>query len=167
DLADFLVVIKREDADFSLKGQTLALLRDKMQEWHLTLRRNSAVCGGAWLGSPLPDIDYDVGEGANRVFWRMRQIRTGDALFREGQRMLHCVVTSKSACMQGYCSIWSLSSEHPVGRVNRGVTIELRKYDGHIVQCRGFANRLPFANEVTMVKRWAREHGLVWAALEA
>jgi len=38
--------------------------------------------------------------------------------------------------------------------------------DGRIVQCRGFANRLPYPNEVTTVKRWAGEHGLTWAARE-
>jgi hypothetical protein len=45
------------------------------------------------------------------------------------------------------------------------VTIEVRK-NGAIVQCRGFANRLPYGNEVTMVKRWASEHGLTWHAIE-
>jgi hypothetical protein len=45
------------------------------------------------------------------------------------------------------------------------VTLEVTK-DGRIVQCRGFANRLPHGNEVTMAKRWANEHDLTWAALE-
>jgi hypothetical protein len=34
------------------------------------------------------------------------------------------------------------------------------------VQCRGFANRLPHANEVTMVKRWADRYGLTWRSIE-
>ena len=42
----------------------------------------------------------------------------------------------------------------------------LRGDDGAIVQCRGFANRLPYANEVAAVKRWADEYGLRWAAIE-
>ena len=79
--------------------------------------------------------------------------------------MHHCVAGYKLACMQGYISIWSLTSEFPIGHVNRGVTMEVTK-DGRIVQCRGFANRLPYANEVAMAKRWAREHGLTWASLE-
>ncbi len=165
DLADFLVVTKREDEAFSLKGLTLASLERRVEDWHLALRRNSAVCGGAWAGRLLPDVDYEVGDGAKQAIWHMRQIKTGDGLFDEGRRMHHCVVTYKAACMQGYCSIWSLTSEFPIGRINRGVTIEVLK-DGHIVQCRGFANRLPYANEATMVKRWAREHGLTWASPE-
>jgi hypothetical protein len=67
--------------------------------------------------------------------------------------------------MQGHISIWSLASEYPIGRHNRGVTLEVTK-DGRIVQCRGFANRLPHGNEVTMAKRWANEHDVTWAALE-
>ena len=44
----------------------------------------------------------------------------------------------------------------------RGVTMEVRR-DGRIVQCRGFANRGPYANEAAMAQRWARAHGLTWA----
>ena len=54
--------------------------------------------------------------------------------------------TSSPAC-SGIVSIWSLTCEFPIGHVNRGVTMEVTK-DGRIVQCRGFANRLPYANEV-------------------
>ena len=165
DLVDFILTTKRENQAFTLKGLTLASLKRRVDDWHDALRRNYAVCGGAWAGSLLPDVDYAIGEDANRAIWRVRQIRTGNDLFEEGRRMHHCVTTYKGACMDGVCSIWSLTSEFPIGRVNRGVTIELRK-DGRIVQCRGFANRLPYANEVTMVKRWAREHGLVWASPE-
>ena len=95
----------------------------------------------------------------------LRQIKTGNELFREGQRMHHCVASYKSACIEGLISIWSLSCEFPIGHVNKGVTLEVTR-DGGIVQCRGFANRLPHANEVTMVKRWADRCGLTWRALE-
>jgi hypothetical protein len=79
--------------------------------------------------------------------------------------MHHCVASYKSACIQGLISIWSLSCEFPIGHVSKGVTLEVTR-DGGIVQCRGFANRLPHANEVTMVKRWADRYGLTWRALE-
>ena len=125
-----------------------------MEDWHRELRKSQAIGGGAWAGSPLPDIDYETGSEARRAIWRFRQIKTGNELFREGQRMHHCVAGYKFACVNGSISIWSLTSEFPIGQVNRGVTLEVTK-DGRIVQCRGFANRLPYANEVTMVKRWA------------
>ena len=31
-----------------------------------------------------------------------------------------------------------------------------------IVQCRGFANRLPLINERAIVQRWADDNGLAW-----
>ena len=79
--------------------------------------------------------------------------------------MHHCVASYKHLCMNGQVSIWTLTSEFPLGHINRGVTLEVRN-DGAIVQCRGFANRLPYGNEVAAVKRWANEHGLRWAAIE-
>ena len=166
DLIDFFRAAKEEDGDFSLKGRSLEALRRRMEEWHRALRKQQTVGGGAWSGSPLPDVDYEVGSDRKKAIWRFRQIKTGNDLFREGQRMHHCVITYKGRCLSGDISIWSLASEYPIGSQNRGVTMEVRK-DGAIVQCRGFANRLPYGNEVTMAKRWARDHGLAWRALPA
>jgi hypothetical protein len=165
DLVDFLFVAKQEDAAFTLKGRTLATLRRRMEDWHRALRKSQSIGGGAWAGSPLPDVEYPTGKDHHRAIWRFRQIKTGNELFREGQRMHHCVASYKFACLQGYVSIWSLTSEFPIGHHNRGVTMEVTM-DGRIVQCRGFANRLPYANEVTMVKHWAAEHRLTWASPE-
>lgn len=165
DLVDFLYVAKQEDEAYTLKGRTLATLRRRMEDWHRALRKSQAIGGGAWAGSALPDVDYETGKERHRAIWRFRQIKTGQELFREGQRMHHCVAGYKTACMHGVISIWSLTSEFPIGRFNRGVTMEVTR-DGRIVQCRGFANRLPYANEATMAKRWAREHNLTWASLE-
>jgi len=165
DLVDFLFVAKQEDAGFTLKGRALTALLRRMEDWHRTLRRSQSIGGGAWAGSPLPNVEYKTGSEHRRAIWRVRQIKTGNELFREGERMHHCVAGYKFACLQGTVSIWSLTSEFPLGRLNRGVTMELTR-DGRIVQCRGFANRLPHGNEATMAKRWAREHGLTWASPE-
>lgn len=165
DLVDFLQTAQEEDETFSLRGRTLAALRRRMAEWHRTLRTRDIVCGGGWEGHPLPDVAYEAGHDRNRAIWRFRQVRTGNDLFREGQRMHHCVATYKHRCMSGDISIWSLTCEYPLGKLDRGVTIELHN-DGRIVQCRGFANRLPYGNEVTVVKRWAAEHGLNWQGIE-
>jgi hypothetical protein len=164
DLIDFLRVARDEDHDFSLKGRTLAALRRRMEDWHRALRKQQAICGGGWQGSALPDVEYRAGREENVAIWRFRQIKTGNDLFREGQRMHHCVASYKQCCMSGEVSIWSLACEYPRGHLNKGVTIELRK-SGVIVQCRGFANRLPHANELAMVKRWASEHELSCAGL--
>ena len=73
--------------------------------------------------------------------------------------MHHCVVSYHRQCTRGDTSIWSLTCECPPGNHNRGLTIEVTS-DGLIVQCRGFANREPYANEMEIVQLWAREHGL-------
>ena len=165
DLVDFLSAAKREDEAFTLKGRTLEALTRRMEDWHRVLRRNHAVGGGAWIGSPLPDVAYQTGRDDKRAIWRIRQIKTGNELFDEGVRMRHCVASYKSSCMAGHISIWSMTCEFPIGMVNKGVTMEVTK-DGRIVQCRGFANRLPYGNEVMTAKRWAREHAMTWASLE-
>jgi hypothetical protein len=165
DLIDFFRAAREEDEGFSLDGRSLDGLRRRMAEWHRMLRRRDVVCGGMWEGHPLPDMEYGAGSEARRAIWRFRQIKTGNDLFKEGDRMHHCVASYKHGCVNGDISIWSLTCEYPVGTLNRGVTIELRN-DGGIVQCRGFGNRLPYANEVTVVKRWAAEHGLTWKAIE-
>jgi hypothetical protein len=165
DVIDFLLAAKQEDDRFSLKGRSLAALRRRMEEWHRALRKQRTICGGAWPGRPLPDVDYKTGSEHRRAMWRFRQIKTGNDLFKEGQRMHHCVASYKSLCLNGLVSIWSLTCEYPLGKLNKGVTMEIRQ-DGAIVQCRGFANRLPYDNEVAMVKRWAGEHGLTWRSLQ-
>ena len=165
ELIDFLVVAKEEDANFSLKGRALPALLRRMEEWHRALRKHQAISGGNWEGRAIPDVAYEAGAEHRKAIWRFRQIKTGNDLFREGQRMHHCVASYKFLCTRGDVSIWSLTCEYPLGHVNKGVTIELRK-DGVIVQCRGFANRLPYANEVAMVKRWASANALTWQALE-
>jgi hypothetical protein len=165
DLIDYLHTAKVENQEMSLKGRSLQALQRRREEWHRALRKHNAIGGGSWAGRPIPDVDYEAGSEKKRAIWRLRQIKTGNELFREGQRMHHCVVSYKHLCLNGQVSIWSLTSEFPLGHINRGVTIEVRK-DGAIVQCRGFANRLPYRNEVAVVKRWASEYGLHWAAIE-
>ncbi len=165
DLIDYIAAAHAEQPGFSLKGRSLASLTRRMEEWHRALRKQQAQCGGSWDGHSIPDVDYETGRDERRAIWRFRQIKTGNDLFKEGQRMHHCVASYKSLCIAGYTAIWSLTSEFPIGRRNRGVTLEVRR-DGSIVQCRGFANRQPYPNEVTIAKRWASEHGLTWHVRE-
>jgi hypothetical protein len=161
DLVDFLRAARAEDESFSIKGRTLGSLRRRMEEWHRALRKERQISGGAWPGHPIPDVTYEAGREEKRAIWHFRQIKTGSDLFREGQRMRHCVASYKQACVAGSLSIWSLTCEFPLGFLNRAVTLEVRA-NGDIAQCRGFANRLPHANEAAMVKRWADDHCLTW-----
>ena len=159
DLIDFINDRRLQDDDYSLEGRTLASLRRGMQAWHRALRARALVCSRGWKGFPLADAQYETTGENGPVIWHFRQIKTDDALFREGERMHHCVVSYHGECTRGFSSIWSLTCECPPGNHNRGLTIEVNSR-GEIVQCRGFANRAPYANELEMVHRWARENGL-------
>src|SRR5262249_38581361 len=87
DLIDFLQAAREDDESYSLKGRSLATLRRRMSEWHRALRRREIVCGGNWDGHALPDSEYQTGGDHNRAIWRFKQIKTGNDLFKEGQRM--------------------------------------------------------------------------------
>jgi PcfJ-like protein len=156
DLVDFFQAAG-ETADFSL---SLAAMRRRMENWHRLLRVCGTACAGSWPGRALADAVYETTYENGHAVWRFHQIKSADALFREGQRMHHCVVSYKPRCMAGEVSIWSLTCEYPAGKLNRCITIEVAR-DGTIVQCRGFANRLPFANELAVTTQWAKEHGLI------
>ena len=160
DLIDYLQAAKLDDHTFSLKGRSLVSLRRKMEEWHRALAKQKSIAGDAWGGDPIADCEYETGGTDNRARWLVRQIKTGNDLYAEGQRMHHCVASYKARCMRGASSIWSVTYESPIGCWHRGVTVEVS--DRAIVQCRGFANRPPHAEETTIVGRWAEENGLTW-----
>jgi hypothetical protein len=163
DLVDFLVAAREEDEAFSLAGRSLPALRRHMEYWHRTLRELKIVFGSTWQGVPLANAEYVANGLLGRAVWRFKQIKSEYDLFKEGERLHHCVLSYKELCVLGGISIWSLRCEYPPGKINRGLTLELR--GGDIVQCRGFANRLAYPEEAATIKRWAGKHGLSWRAL--
>ena len=102
DLIDFFAFAKEADANFSFKGRTLPALRRRMEEWHRALVKEQTIAGGAWAGRAIPDVSYETGSEDQKAIWHFRQIKTGNDLFREGQRMHHCVASYKSACIEGH-----------------------------------------------------------------
>jgi hypothetical protein len=157
---DYFQAVRAENAAFTLKGRPVDALRRRVEEWRRMVERRERISGGTWAGLALEDVAYEAIDEGKRAIWSFRQIKTGNDLFKEGERMRHCVAGYKAACMAGHSSIWSLSCEFPIGHVYRSVTMEIR--EGQIVQCRGFANRQPHANEADIVRQWADEHGLAW-----
>ena len=158
-LIDFFAAAKQEDDGFSLKGRSVPALQRRCAEWQRLQR--AIERGEAWAGRKLADAKYETGIGSERAVWRFRQIKTGRELALEGMRMSHCVEAYQDRCIAGESSIWSLTCEYPDGGRSNGVTIELRR-NGTIVQCRGFANRAPNAEEADIVRRWADARGLKW-----
>jgi hypothetical protein len=159
DLIDYFQAAKDLDDGFEIHGRTLPALRRRMEEWHRALQRRQSPDCGKWPGRQIPDAVYRTEAAAGPAVWRMHQITDANELFREGQRMQHCVMSYKDRCMEAASSIWSLTCEYPIGTFNRGLTIEVDG-EGAIVQCRGFANRAPLDNELAIVSRWALDCGL-------
>ena len=62
-------------------------------------RRSAAAPGPA---ARCPTSTTRPASDHHRAIWRFRQIKTGNELFREGERMHHCVASYKFACMQGH-----------------------------------------------------------------
>jgi hypothetical protein len=93
DLIDFLNAQYEECGDYSLDGRTLASVRRRMHEWHHALHAGAVVCGRSWKGHPLADAQYETLGPNGPAIWRFHQIKTDAALFREGERMHHCVVS--------------------------------------------------------------------------
>ena len=163
DLIDFIEAARQADETFSLRGRTLAALRERMEEWHRAQR--DFASGLRWRGVELPDAAYETASECGITTWRFHQIKLDHELSREGERMGHCVATYCSQCLMGEISIWSLTCETPGGTIDPCLTIELRN-DGTIGQCRGRFNRAPTAEEAAIVRRWADEFGLAVDAYE-
>jgi hypothetical protein len=142
---------------FTLKGRTIKTMEEGMSDWHHELRRREKIGGGSWSGMPIPDSTFDLGGGE----WWFRQIKTGDDLWDEGNKMRHCVAFYKGQCIEGSRAIWALAVDERSGMGwRRALTIEVVPRSGEIVQARGFANRPPTAKERSVLDRWALRNSL-------
>jgi PcfJ-like protein len=157
DLIDFLNAMRVDDGEFTLSGRTLPALRRRMEDWH---RIKRAVNSGIrWAGDARRNAKYETFIDGECLVWRFEQIRSSGSLVHEGERMRHCVATYEYGCLDGHISIWSLTCEYPSGKTEPRLTIELNR-SGVIMQCRGFANRLPDADETEVMRRWAADQEL-------
>ncbi|TVQ18001.1 MAG: hypothetical protein EA382_18230, partial [Spirochaetaceae bacterium] len=118
-----------------------------------------------WIRSGIPDFELVEGkrESANMRVWRIVELLSSKELEEEGRSLGHCVATYASSCQRHASSIWSVRRESATG-VTRLLTVEVDMKRKEIVQIRGLRNRLPEANEMTIVNRWTRANGLAMAA---
>lgn len=156
DIIDYIHYKRNEDVEFTIlhKGHTLESLSKKVEQWHQDLRRLKLIGDQNWEGIPLQDSEYTQKNSYGTLdYWKFTQIKSAKVLQKEGNAMRHCVLGYKNDCIAGNCSIWSLTFNG-----NNKLTIEVRNRE--IKQARGLANRLPRPNEVTVVRRWAKDSGL-------
>ena len=164
DLVDYIAARRLEDGNFRLLGssQSLAAVLRRMEQWHRALARAKDLSGITWNGVALPDhqIEQRDPEHQHRVvLWDFHQITTGKELAAEGTAQRHCVLSYKSRCVNGDCSIWSLTRTDAFGAKVRRLTIEVNRY-GSIVQKRGLANRSARPEEEHVVGQWATKFNL-------
>lgn len=155
EFIDYFQAAKDLDDTFEVHGRTVSSLRRRMAERRAAERLTTQ----RWAGRPIPDAVYRTEGEHGPAIWRMHQITNDGELFREGERMRHCIFSYRESCMESTSSIWSLTCEHLSGIFHRGITVEVDD-GGAIVQCRGFANRAPYENELAIVSRWAGDYGL-------
>lgn len=158
DLLDYITNRHRERPDWYLKDQTLNALERAMRSWHREMYRTRTMVQQytKWEGIKVEDSTIERGQGKKKITWRFHQIKTGAELAEEGNRQHHCVSAYGRYCSGGECSIWSLTYNEK-GVIDRALTIELRA-NGTIAQARGYANRLPRAEEMSVLKEWATKH---------
>lgn len=159
DLCDYLDHRHREEPAFRLLGsaQTLPAILRRMEQWHRALARAKDLSGVTWAGVALPDHRIerpDPDHPNHTVTWDFHQITSGKELAAEGTAMRHCVFGYKNRCVNGDCSIWSLTRTDAFGGKSRRLTLEVSRY-GVIVQKRGLANRAPRSDEAHLVAQWA------------
>jgi len=161
DLLDYLCNEHGENEHFKMKGRSLESVRRSNETWHRLLIKEKQVGGGHWPGVDVPNWLATAGKKNEKVTWTVTQITSGDDLLKEGQAMHHCVSAYKSRCMSGSIAIFSMKSRSPIQPLKRHLTIEVRVIQGMVMQTRGFANRLPTAQERNVLRRWARSVGFI------
>jgi len=159
DLLDYFIYALQENEDYTLKGRSLEAVKISCVEWHRFLNKQKSIGGGTWAGSAVDNGSYTTGKDEHKVKWLITQIRTGNELLKEGQKMRHCVVSYKRRCSEGHCSIWSLTSHDMIGNNKRCLTVELSS-NNQIIQCRGLANRMPRPIENNILGRWCVDNSL-------
>lgn len=156
DLLDYIRNRHQANAEWHLRDMTLHNLERHMYNWHREMYRvrSMSIKYEKWEGIKLEDSVIERAQGTNKhTWWKFHQIKTGKELAEEGNRQHHCVSSYGSMCSSGQCSIWSLTFKDKVGNQERALTIELR--GGQIVQARGYANRLPKKDELSVLNEWA------------
>lgn len=165
ELLDFLT----RNADFSLKGRTLASLTRASNEWHaLQFRIRSNDHTLSWEPTGIPDFYWET---ARKIFvWK--ELCTGRQLFTEGKTQKHCVGSYIRDCVAGRSAIFTMCShekksldpgldpEQNLGTLLERITIEYRPKEKRVVQARGRANRILLQEEKAALNQWAARHGI-------
>jgi len=166
ELLDYVISAHAENDNWTIKKRSLEAIRRHSERWHRDMSKLQYIGGGAWDGMDIPLRRYKTGkfdpnpQHNTETKWVIYEIRTGNELAREGNRMRHCVAGYKPRCMSGQCAIFTMRSNTMVRENRRHLTIEVDPVGKAVVQARGLANRLPKPQEKAILNKWATASGL-------
>ncbi|MEO1654032.1 MAG: PcfJ domain-containing protein, partial [Bacteroidota bacterium] len=147
--------------DFNMKGRSLNSLLRAVHQWHLDLRKQNKLFSGiTWVASQVSDFIWMVHEDQiNQRTYEIRQLLTSDELALEGNAQSHCVGSYVSDCVEGDCTIWSMTVEDVFQGRRRAMTVELDN-NNEIVQARAKYNSIPDEEALQVLTYWAVENDL-------
>lgn len=168
NLVDYIVHRKGQDNEFSMKGRSVLAMLRGMREWHHDLANARDVKNTAFEPSGFKSGTWYTqkpkSEGEGKYCWTFHEILSSRELAAEGRFMHHCVYSYTYSIANGHCSIWSMQRDG-----ERMLTIEVRPRgmdgSGTIVQARGKCNRQSTAQEMVVMKEWARKNSLEIVAM--
>jgi hypothetical protein len=158
-LVDYIVDRKAREPDFSMKGRSVLAMLRNVREWHRDLANARDVKNIVFEPSGFQSGTWYTkkpkSEGEGKYQWTFHEVLTSRELAAEGRFMKHCVYSYTNSIMQGNCSIWSMRCDG-----ERMLTIEVRHTARTIVQAKGKYNRSSTAQEMVVMKEWARKNNL-------
>lgn len=173
EVTDFLAYKLRHDYRFRLKGRTASSMVKLSNEWHLQMQRAKLDRHIQWNGLGMTDWTLED----QKEVWFVTELRDNKELVNEGRKQRHCVYSYVQRCVEGRSFIFSvracrkLAADYDAeGRPiwdrtleTRRLTIELNSSRA-VIQVKGPLNRAPIPEEQDVLRQWAGEKGVTWAA---
>jgi hypothetical protein len=135
-----------EQPNFCIKHRNPLNLLKEVEKWHKKLAINKEPLM-FWEGMMIRNYDsWEKKQESSRI--TIEQILNSRLLSEEGAKMKHCVFSSKSSCVSGSKSIWSVREDG-----GRKLTLALSN-NGQVTEIRGKCNRLPSKEELKKIQPW-------------
>lgn len=132
--------------NFSFKGRTLQRVERLMRDWHRENMLRRGLTKEEFVQKwDKHDFDCEVNP------YRFKELLSPKELMEEGNRQHNCVFSYHGLCKNGTSAIVSMISKGECSDGN--LTLEIR--GRRIVQIRGVCNRLPYKEEMRIVRTFA------------
>lgn len=156
-LGDYLIQMKRQNPDYTLKGRSPTVLLKSMENWHNILQRSKTSKNRRWTGQT--DIEPLYHPSKENPTWRIEEITTEKGLMEEGKVMKHCAYSYTHACMEGKLSIWSAKTFNESNQTWKcDTTIEIKGQE--VTQARGKCNMTITPLARSILHEWCRQNKL-------